>query len=289
MAKRLLTQAEEATNEILKPLCEKWGAHAFPKVRLADVLPIENSGIDDSAFRFALQSHFDFIVTDDDLELLFAVEFDGETHESAVQQARDDKKNQLCERFRIPLLRINSRYLPQTYRQMDLLSWFVNYWFAGRMIDEAYEQGQIPPYEYADPTMIISLPATSKTFPLWLSADVRCHIEKLCEHGRCLDPIPSCLVGSDTAGNYRAISYMRITEKHVVLSLTGMRAQRFHVPASEVLEAIAVHDLYQNLMEVLEGRQSPVALELLREKLDQFREKFTEVCSSTYGDPPTSR
>jgi hypothetical protein len=141
MAKRLLTQAEEATNDILKPLCEKWGAHAFIKVRVADVLPIENSGIDDSAFRFALQSHFDFVVADADIRPLFAVEFDGNTHTSDVQQQRDGQKNQLCERFAFPLLRINSRYLVSKYRQMDVLTWFVSYWFAARMIDDAYEQG----------------------------------------------------------------------------------------------------------------------------------------------------
>ncbi len=289
MAKRLLTQAEEATNDILKPLCQKWGAHAFIKVRVADVLPIENSGIQDSAFRFALQSHFDFVVADADIRPLFAVEFDGDTHASEVQQQRDHRKNQLCERFRFPLLRINSRYLACQYRQMDVLSWFVNYWFASRMIADAYEDGQIPPYEYVDPSMIVSLPGMPNAFPLWLSADVCCRIEKLSENGRCADPIPSCLVGEDKAGNYRAISYIRINERQAVFSLTGMRPQQFQVPASEVLEAIAVHDLYENLMEVLEGRQCSVAVDVLAKKLDDFRAKFTELCSSTYGDPPSVR
>src|ERR1035441_4957302 len=111
MLKRLLTEYEEATNEILKPLSEKWGAHAFVKVKAASILPIENSGIDHSAFHFALQSEFDFVVTDSDFQPLFAVEFDGESHNTEKQQHRDLKKNQLCERFRFPLLRINSKYL----------------------------------------------------------------------------------------------------------------------------------------------------------------------------------
>ncbi len=79
MLKRLLNKSEEATNEVLKPLSDKWGAHAFVKVKAASILPIEKSRIDDSEFRFALQSEFDFVVTDDDLQPLFAVEFDGET------------------------------------------------------------------------------------------------------------------------------------------------------------------------------------------------------------------
>jgi hypothetical protein len=120
-----------------------------------------------------------------------------------------------------------------------------------------------------------------------LSADVRCRIEKLSESGCCIDPGPSCLVGTDNAGNYRALAYIRVTEQNAVFSLTGMRPQRFRVPTSEVLESIAVHDLFENLMEVLDGRQCPVAIEVLRRKLDEFRGKFTEVCSSTCGDPLT--
>src|SRR6266487_2731666 len=115
MLKRLLNKSEEATNEVLKPLSDEWGAHAFVKVKAASILPIEKSGIDDSEFRFALQSEFDFVVTDDDLQPLFAVEFDGETHKTEQQQHRDRKKDQLCERFHFPLLRINSRYLVCKY------------------------------------------------------------------------------------------------------------------------------------------------------------------------------
>ncbi|MBX9788875.1 MAG: DUF2726 domain-containing protein [Pirellulales bacterium] len=289
MAKRLLTQAEEATNDILKPLCEKWGAHAFVKVRLADILPIENSGIDDSDFRFALQSHFDFVVADTDIRPLFAVEFDGRTHASDVQQQRDRRKNQLCERFGLPLLRINSRYLVSKYRQMDVLSWFVNYWFASRMIDDAYEQGQIPPDEYVDPAMFLSLPGSNEEFPLWLTADVLCRIRELHEHGRCLDASPSSFVGSDESGNCRAISYLRITETSAVYALTGMRGQQFPVPASEVLEAIALNDLYEQLSDVIERHQQARPIEELAKYLDSFRDQYALLSSSTYGEPPTLR
>jgi Protein of unknown function (DUF2726) len=289
MLKRLLNQYEEATNEVLKPLSDKWGAHAFVKVKAASILPIERSGIDDSEFRFALQSEFDFVVTDDDLQPLFAVEFDGATHKTQQQQNRDRKKNQLCELFSFPLLRINSRYLARKYRQTDLLSWFINYWFADRMIGDAYDAGQIPAHEFVDPSMILSLPGTTKEFPLWLSGDVRCQIERLYEQRQCLDAIPSCFVANDSEKNHRAIAYIRITESATVRSRTAMRQQQFNVPVCEVLEAIATHDLYQNVVDVLEKRVSPISVEELARELDDFRARFQIVSSSTYGDPPTSR
>jgi uncharacterized protein DUF2726 len=66
MLKRLLNQSEKETYTILGQLTGEWGAHTFPKVRLADVLPIESSGISNDLYGFALQSHFDFVVTDYD-------------------------------------------------------------------------------------------------------------------------------------------------------------------------------------------------------------------------------
>jgi Protein of unknown function (DUF2726) len=77
---RLLNQSEEITYSRLTSICEPIGAHVYPKVRLADVFPIANSGITDEEFRFCLQSHFDFIVTNEQHEPLFAVEFDGDSH-----------------------------------------------------------------------------------------------------------------------------------------------------------------------------------------------------------------
>lgn len=137
--------------------------------------------------------------------------------------------------------------------------------------------------------MIISLPGNSNSFPLWLDADVRCRIKKLSENGRCIDPIPSCLVGDDTAGNYRAIAYIRISEEQAFFSVTGMRPQQFNVPASVILEAIAIHDLYEKLMDVFDGGQRAVGIGVLAQKLDDFRGKFNQLCSSTYGVPPTLR
>jgi len=157
------------------------------------------------------------------------------------------------------------------------------------MIDGAYREGQIPPFEYVDPSMILSLPVTTTEFPLWLSADVRCKIERLYDQGRYLDPCPSCFVGRDSEGNYRAIAYVRITEATAVRSRTAMRNQQFPVPTCDVLGAIVVHDLYQKVMDVLQKLDSPIPIEELATELDHFRERFEMVSSSTYGGPPASR
>jgi hypothetical protein len=77
MLKKILNLHQEATDRRLRPLCEQFGASLYPKVRVADVLPIECSGISDQDYRFCLQSHFDILVTDSEEPPLFVVEFDG--------------------------------------------------------------------------------------------------------------------------------------------------------------------------------------------------------------------
>ncbi|MFO0884304.1 MAG: DUF2726 domain-containing protein [Pirellulales bacterium] len=279
--KRLLNRSEEATKSVLDPLTEQWGAHTYPKVRLADVLPIDHSGIDDQSFRFALQSHFDFVVTDHDFLPLFAVEFDGPTHEDDEQKRRDSLKNQLCEKFELPLLRINARYIGEKYRQLDLLTWFVNYWFAQRAIDDAYSSGGIPEDAYVDPTLMMTIPGSSNNFPLWLTADVRMAFHKFRDQGLCVDPGPSSYVGLDTAGNYRAIAYMAVTETLGLMSETGMRWQSFPVPCSELVDAIAEHQVFEDFKFYLENRLAIVPFNTIAERLKWYSKNCQMMMIST--------
>lgn len=63
MLKPLLNLPESETDSRLREVCDDFDARVFAKVRVADVLQIERSGIDDVLYRYALQAHFDFIIT----------------------------------------------------------------------------------------------------------------------------------------------------------------------------------------------------------------------------------
>jgi Protein of unknown function (DUF2726) len=102
MVKKLLNLHEEATRSRLKATCSEWGATVFAKVRMADILPIENSGIPDADFRFALRSYFDFVVCDTEHTPLFAVEYDRPSHDKSEQARRDIQKNGLWKGFSFP-------------------------------------------------------------------------------------------------------------------------------------------------------------------------------------------
>jgi len=127
MNPRLLNYYEEVTYEALARVCESNGARVFPKVRVADVFTLENSGVPSGHFNYGLRSHFDFVVTDRDYQPQFSVKFDGPLHKSSeTQRQRDILKDELCEHFDHGLLRINSKYLTPSYRGLDLLTYFVD-------------------------------------------------------------------------------------------------------------------------------------------------------------------
>jgi ssDNA-binding Zn-finger/Zn-ribbon topoisomerase 1 len=129
MLKRLLNTPERITYGRLRDVCARHEAAVYPKVRLADVLPIENSGLSDVLYEFALQGHYDFVVTGRDEVPIFAIEFDGPQHRDSPQAERDVKKDELSSRFRFPLFRVHAKDLCRTESQLDNLSELIERWF----------------------------------------------------------------------------------------------------------------------------------------------------------------
>jgi ssDNA-binding Zn-finger/Zn-ribbon topoisomerase 1 len=131
MFKVLLNRPEQITYDRLAKVCARHGAHVFAKVRLADVLPVERSGIPDELYRYALQAHYDFVVTDYEQAPLFAVEFDGPQHAQGRQAELDGKKDELSRRFGFTVLRVHAGDLSPAEGRLDHLSRLVDQWFAG--------------------------------------------------------------------------------------------------------------------------------------------------------------
>ncbi len=277
--KRLLNPSEEVTYKRLAKTCMRNQAKVFAKTRVADVLPVEGSGISDDLFGFSLRSHFDFLVTDSGLDPLFAVEFDGAGHQEANQKARDDRKNALCDHFKFPLLRINSKYVNRIYRQLDLLTWFVECWFMQQGIHEAYESGHIPMDDYVDSLSVISIEGIEGRFPLWLSAEPLTIIRKLAERGKCMDYCPSYMIGFNEEGDFHAIGHMAIDDKRGVVTTTAMRRQRFPISEGDALHEIIMFEVCDLLVETLRGEAPGVALAEIERRVAAFTNDVTLVSS----------
>ena len=140
----LVNDYERQTFDVLCGISEEEGCRVFPKVRLADVFSVNQSGISNTEFSYALKAHFDFVICDVDTLPLFAVEFDEPHHQNDPDTIERDKlKFNLCEKFGFPLLRIEVMQLNKIASK-TLLEWIVDVWFRAKDFCEAQIDGQIP-------------------------------------------------------------------------------------------------------------------------------------------------
>lgn len=283
--KLLVNNYERITHDRLLAACRFEGAHVCPKVRVKDALPIDGSGVSPAAFRFALQSHFDFLVTDKDWNALFAVEFDGGLHSLSDVRRRDSIKNELCERFELPLLRVNANHLQQRFRQWDLLSYFVETWFLRRAFYDAQEKGMIPLEEDFDAMSIFS-DGSDKRWPYWFSAPSQIRIQRLHKAGKVAHFAPSHLIRHDGAGNYHCLAYLKIADDKWGVIRTGMRAQLFDVCTSDVVWQVGIVELCEHVERVLTNRATSQEYARVESLIRDFEKNYPVCGSGGIVEPP---
>jgi hypothetical protein len=127
----LVNEGEAEARQILEGATAQFEASVSQKVRVADVLEIGGSGLTDAEYRYALQAHFDFVVTSGERDIaLFAVEFDEAHHDFDPDTiVRDAMKDSICDRFNFPLLRIEADFLRRGPDHGALLDWLTTLWF----------------------------------------------------------------------------------------------------------------------------------------------------------------
>jgi len=280
---RLLNKYEELTYDKLANACEG-RAKVFTKVRLADVFPINNSGISKEEFSYCLKSHFDFVICSDDYQPIFAVEYDGVQHKTNPRQVQNDSlKNKLCKKFGLPILRANFNYVSREFKGLDLLTYFIECWFLNEDFYLAQEQGYISYDEDFDPFSLISTGEGSK-YPYWLSLESQLAIEKLYQQGCINQRVPSDWVGVDSEGNYRCITWIEVSNQEVVYLTTGMQDQQFNcVSISETIRMINIIELYQALREYMSNAENAVSTEQFENVLERFTSSFDARGSTTAG------
>lgn len=284
---KLLNYSESKTHTKLQEVCKKYGATVYVKVRIADVLPINGSNIKKELFRFALQAHFDFVVVNEEFEPQFAVEFDGPSHKTPAQVERDRKKNELCEVYEFPLLRINAKYLDSKYRNFDLLSWFIEVWFWRKFIFEAQENGSLPLDEIFDPMLMVEIPERKERFPLWLSTEILMKFRELWQNGKIRNIAPNGeWIGVDDLGNYYGIIWIRVDDESGVIAKSAISSKSFPVVESDILSEILVFQLYEELSNVLDGNKPAIPIEEIERLIIAFKKKY-QIRRSMISNMPT--
>lgn len=155
--KALLTQGESSVLEVAHTVCQATETRAFAKVRIADIVRIEGSGISDELYRYALSAHFDVLIAKNNKAFL-AIEFDGGGHDPK----NDAKKAALCDRFRIPMVRVTEKHLDAKQFEDTAVGFFIWQLFC---VDAFLDEYGSDPYEPYDPLFFVSIPGKSRSWP----------------------------------------------------------------------------------------------------------------------------
>lgn len=273
--KRLLNHYEDQTNERLRQVCDAYRVRVYPKVRLADFMQIDRSGISDFEYSYAMRAHVDFLVVNSNSDPIFAVEFDGPTHKRAVQQTRDDLKNQLCKRFGLPLLRVDTRYLDPRYYDMDLLSWLTGVVLSRRLTSEMFEAGELTlDQATVDPVccapFVVSLPARKRLTDLSARGLV----------GR----YPTWVIGADSNGNAFGIGGVWLPSDDLAVTEAHLPFQGFPRLAEDLLEELLFIKMVQMADAVLSGKKHAWNIGDFQDAIASFCSKYE--CHNSLGVDP---
>lgn len=305
LKKILVNEYEEVTHATLLDATSRSGAKVFPKVRVADTLGITRSGISDREYHYALSSHFDFVVTDQETNPEFVVEFDGPKHRtdpSAIE--RDAIKNALCERFNLPILRIDGSYLRQIGR-FRLVGWLTEVWFLNKAFNEAQEEGQVPYDEIFHYSFVLGMGYRKDGHIVEIeerdAGKLMQRVEKLEKENvpvgviRPYDPFieyramiqqfykrtgtkrvsPEEIVRFHPEGYYAAVAIVELPDAQAIIGEGQCQAFRFQAVApAELCEELAVMDAGEKLRRYLKHEyepSTPEAVENVRKRMGQWK------------------
>ena len=141
---KILSFSEALTRRKLQQALDGRGCEIHPKMRMADALQIDQSGLSTAEYTYALRAHFDFVISRRN-KALFAVEFDDDTHwKNSLVMQRDRVKESICEALGMPLLRIDHPILTTQFGQFRVIAWLVDLWFDHETLQNLQASGYLP-------------------------------------------------------------------------------------------------------------------------------------------------
>lgn len=130
--KKLFNTSAFKTSRILERVLDETGCRVYPELALSLVLDVDGETLSRQERNTLNTGSFDFVVFNEESFPEFAVEFDGPAHQlyEKTKQA-DIRKNSLCCKARLPLLRIDDEFLTE-YEKGSMLEYMVGRFVAWR-------------------------------------------------------------------------------------------------------------------------------------------------------------
>jgi len=125
MLKRFLNTSEYKTLEIIKKSLKDTNYRVYPNLPLYVIFANKNNEFNREERRYIQDSTFDFVVFDENSFPRLTIEFDGPVHDIfEKKKASDIKKNRICMKQRLPLLRIRDFHLKE-YEKITILEYIL--------------------------------------------------------------------------------------------------------------------------------------------------------------------
>lgn len=105
MRYRLMNNSESSFFYLLQKNLPE-GFHVFPKMRIADIIKTKNGKGYYRQRNKILPKHVDFVVCNNNLKPVYAIEVDGKSHDTPERQDRDDLVEYIFEGVQLPLKRV---------------------------------------------------------------------------------------------------------------------------------------------------------------------------------------
>lgn len=256
----LSNEYEEATDAALRESTGRWNARVFAKVRVADAVDIDTCGLKGDEYSYAMKAHFDFAVDHADEAVVFAVEFDGRTHEidpSVI--ARDALKESICTKANLSLLRVDAGYLRRIGRFV-LLGWMVEIWFLYQDFYRRQEAGLVPDDEVFHYGMVLAEFDGQREIAMPYDPFIRYRAEvwSSFEKHLCLDPVPQTVQARDPLGFVVTLATLRLPRGGMLMGISRCRSFKFSpISVWELSEELAICDVAEKLRRYLLGGRDP--------------------------------
>jgi hypothetical protein len=275
--KKIENKQEKRTREILDDIASQYDARIFSKIRVADTLIIENSGLPKDEYSYALKAHFDCVVVNKDSIAEFAVEFDGLQHKFDTKSIhRDELKNNICRKLNFPLLRITSEYFEKIGRFPTILSWITELYFLQKLFYAAQDEGEIPQDE---PWMWFSLIDYDPV------VRYKAFIRIACDKGLCCDDVIGYISGrSKERKSYATLSTLKIQNNKYIANFVECVAINFYaIPAREISIELSDYNIYKNFRKYIEGNniRTYTCAEVSKMRSDFIKQH--KICSFNVG------
>lgn len=142
MLRKFRNFSEDRIQQQIRAVIGRHSAELHEKVRVADIVNIAMLDRHELG-TYALQSHFDFVLVDENQHAVAAIEFDGPGHNTS----NDEKKNSICNQANLTLFRIYGFQEVRDINAMTLTRYLVELVFHARVFQHMKDDGHLDPSE----------------------------------------------------------------------------------------------------------------------------------------------